>query len=76
MIAEKLVDILPFKSEFAKLASGAIITALAISVGMVYLSEAIGFHIGPALPSAFAAIGTAIFASRVKEGIVSIGLWR
>ena len=67
MLAEKVINILPIKSEFLKLLIGSILTALMISLGMVYVLELIHFPVSPALPSACAAIGAAIYASNFNR---------
>ena len=67
MLAEKFINILPIKSEFLKLLIGSTLTALMISLGMVYILEFIHFPVSPALPSAFGAIGAAIYASRFNR---------
>ncbi len=67
MLAEKVINIFPIKSNFLKLLIGSILTVLMISLGMVYISELLLFKIGSAIPSAFAALGAAIFAARFKN---------
>lgn len=67
MLAEKVINILPIKSEFLKLLIGSILTALMISLGMVFILDLIHFPVSSAIPSAFAAIGAAIYASRFKS---------
>ena len=63
----KIINSLPIKSEFLKLLIGSILTALMISLGMVFISDLIHFPIGSAIPSAIAAIGAAIYASRFNR---------
>lgn len=63
MLSEKIINILPIKSEFLKLLTGSTLTALMISLGMVFVIHLIHFSISSAIPSAFAAIAAAIYAS-------------
>jgi len=67
MIIEHLVERIPTKSAFTKLMVGSVITALAISLGMVWILQAFDFSISPAIPSAFAAVGAALFAARMRK---------
>ena len=67
MIVERIVQSIPIGSQFSKLIIGSVITALLISLGMVYILKLFNFSINPAIPSAFAAIGAAIFAARFKN---------
>ena len=39
MLADKVVKILPIKSEFLKVFAGSLITALMISLGMVFILD-------------------------------------
>lgn len=48
------------------LVAGSVVTALAISLGMVGILALIEFPVNPALPAAFGAIGAALFAARMK----------
>ena len=63
MLSEKVINILPIKSGFLKLLTGSTLTALMISLGMVFIIDLIYFSISSAISSAFAAIGAAIYAS-------------
>jgi hypothetical protein len=67
MFAEKVIKILPIKSKFLKLVIGSTLTALMISLGMVFILDLFHFSINSAIPSAFAAIGAAIYASRFNS---------
>lgn len=60
MLAKKVINILPMKSEFFKLLIDSILTAVMISLGMLFVLDPINFSISSAIPSAFAAIGAAI----------------
>lgn len=64
MIIEKVINILPIKSEFLKLLIGSTLTALMISFGMVFILDLINFSLSSAILAAFAEIGKAIYASR------------
>ncbi len=67
MIVEKVLGKLPIRSDFAKLMVGSILTALAISLGMVGILRLFGFSINPVIPAGFAAVGAAIYAARMRE---------
>jgi hypothetical protein len=67
MIIERLVEKLPVKSNFEKLIIGSILTALAISLGMVGILRLFDFSINPAIPSVLAAIGAATYAARMRK---------
>ena len=67
MLTERIINVLPIKSDFSKLIIGSILTALMISLGMVFILDLIHFSISSAIPSAFAAIGAAIYASRFNS---------
>ncbi len=67
MIVERLVRKLLVKSNFTKLMVGSILTALAISLGMVGILRLFDFSVNPAIPSAFAAIGAATYAARMRK---------
>ncbi len=64
MIVEKVLEKLPFRSPLLKVVVGSVVTALAISLGMVGILALCGFSIGPAVPSGFAAAGAAIYAAK------------
>jgi len=51
---------------FLGLITGSVLTALAISFGMIYILKFFDITINPAIPSAVAAVGAAIFAARYK----------
>jgi len=63
MIIDKLVGKLPIKSNFTRLIAGSILTALAISLGMVGILKLLGFSINPAVPAVFGVIGAATYAA-------------
>lgn len=67
MIVERIDQSIPVKSQFLKLVIGSVITALLISLGLVFILKLFNFSIAPAIPSAFAAIGAAIFAARFSS---------
>ncbi len=67
MIIERLVEKLPIRSNFTKLIVGSILTALAISLGMVGILKLFGFSVNPGIPAALAAIGAATYAARMKK---------
>ena len=46
---------------------GSVVTALAISLGMVGILALCGFSIGPAVPSGFAAAGAAIYVAKHRH---------
>lgn len=66
MIVERIVNALPVKSAFIKLLAGAALTAVVISLLMVYISGWFGYTLDPVIPSAFAATGAAIYAARQR----------
>jgi len=66
MIVERLLKPINIKSELGHLVVGAVATSLLISLGMVGILELIRFPVNPALPAAFGAIGSALFAARAK----------
>jgi len=67
MIIERLVEKLPIRSNFTKLIVGSILTALAISLGMVGILKLFGFSVNPGIPAALASIGAATYAARMKK---------
>ena len=67
MLTEQLVKLLPIQSPILKLIIGSVIVALTISLGMVAVLRLLGFEVNPALPSALAGIGAAVFAARMKD---------
>jgi len=67
MIIKRLVEKVPVRSNFGKLIIGSMLTALAISLGMVGILVLFDFSINPAIPSAFAAVGAALYAARARE---------
>lgn len=67
MIIEHLIQRIPTTSVFTKLIVGSVITALAISLGMVWILQAFDFSISPAIPASLAAIGAALFAARMRK---------
>jgi len=67
MIIEHLIERIPTKSAFTKLMVGSVITALSISLGMVWILQAFDFSISPALPASLGAIGAALFAARMRK---------
>ena len=62
MIIERLVEKIPVKSKFGKVILGSLLTALAISLGMVIILSMFGFSINPVIPSTVAVIGAAAYA--------------
>ena len=68
MLTHKLVVRLPVRSDPMRLIVGYVAVALAISLGMVWISALLGFRLGPALPASFAAVGAALFAARMRAG--------
>ena len=69
ILAERLIKLLPIRSPMLRLIAGAVVVALAISLGMVAVLSLLGFEVNPALPSALAVIGAGIFAARMKDKI-------
>ena len=67
MIIERLVEKMPVKSKPAKLILGSLLTALIISLGMVGILGLFDFSINPVIPSAFAAIGAATYAAKMRK---------
>ena len=67
MIIKRLVEKVPVRSNFGKLIIGSMLTALAISLGMVGILVLFDFSLNPAIPSAFAAVGAALYAARARE---------
>jgi len=67
MLAERLIKLLPIRSSMLRLITGSVMVALAISLGMVAVLRLLGSEVNPALPSALAVIGAAIFAARMKD---------
>jgi hypothetical protein len=67
MIIERLVEKIPVRSNLVKLIIGSMLTALAISLGMVGILALFDLSINPAIPSALAAIGAALYAARARE---------
>ena len=67
MIVEHLVEQIRGKSDFVKLMVGSAITALAISLGMTWISRAFDFTVGSVIPAALGAIGAAVFAARMRK---------
>jgi hypothetical protein len=63
MLSEKVINILPIKSEFLNLLTVSTLIALMISLRMVFIIDHIHFSMSSAIPSAFAAIAAAIYAS-------------
>jgi len=66
MIVEKILKTAHIKNELLYLMVGALVTSLLISLGMVGILALLDFPVNPALPSAFGAIGAALFAARAK----------
>lgn len=67
MIIEHLVEKIPTKSGFTKLMAGSVLTAVAISLGMVGLLHLFDFTVNPALPATLGAVGAAVFAARLRK---------
>ena len=67
MIIEHLVGKLPTKSGFTKLMAGSVLTALAISLGMVGILRLLDFTVNPALPATLGAVGAAVFVARMRK---------
>lgn len=67
MVLGNLIDRLPIKSHFMKMISGALITALIISLSIYGIPYFWGFKINAGIPAAFAAIGASLFAARYKK---------
>ena len=67
MLVERLLKHTPLKNEWICLLVGSVATALLISLGMIAVLSLIDFTINPAIPSAFGAIGGALFAARAKQ---------
>jgi len=68
MFAERLVRRLPARPGALRLIAGSVAAALARSSGMVWGAGAFGIRLDPALPSAFAGVAAALFASRQRGG--------
>ena len=64
MIVQAIVERLPIQSRYGLLIGGSIITAVAISLGMVGGMHLLGLGINPAIPAAMGAAGGAVFAAR------------
>lgn len=62
MIIERLVEKIPVKSKFSKLILGSLLTALAISLGMVGILSMFDFSIDPVIPATVAVIGAAAYS--------------
>ena len=67
MIIQHLIGRIPATCAFARLIIGSVVTALAISLGMVWILRVFDFEIGPAIPAAVGAIGAAVFAARMRN---------
>jgi len=67
MIVDKLVEILPIKSNFTKLITGSILTALVIALGMVGILKLLGFSINPAVPAVLGVAGVATYAAVTRK---------
>lgn len=67
MIIQAIVEKLPIESRHCLLIVGSIITALAISLGMVGGMHLLGLGINPAIPAAVGAVGGAVFAARQRR---------
>lgn len=64
MLIDKVINTFHIKTDYLRLFAGTIMTALIISLGMVYIADALNFPIGTALPSAFGAIGAALYSAK------------
>jgi hypothetical protein len=67
MIADRFLKLIPGEHLLTRLIVGSIFVALVISLGMVGIVSLFGFTLSPAIPSAFAAAGAAIFAARMAR---------
>lgn len=66
MFVERAIARIHVRSSWVELIIGSLITALAISLGMLAIADALGFELNPALPAAFGAVGAALFAARMR----------
>ena len=64
---KRLIEGIPTRSDFAKLMVGSVVTALAISLGMISILRAFDFSVGSAIPAPLGAIGAAVFAARLRK---------
>jgi hypothetical protein len=67
MIVERMIHILHLKSYWVRLILGAAIIAFIISLGLIIIPGLLGFKIDNGIIAAFTAIGTAIYAMRVRR---------
>lgn len=67
MIVEKLVEKLPLKSTFTRMIVGGLFTAFMISIGTLGILRLFNFSMNPAIVAAFAAMGAALYAAKVRK---------
>ena len=67
MIADRVMKLIPGRQGLTKLVIGASLVALMISLGMVGILSLFDFTLNPAIPSAFAGVGAAVFAARMSK---------
>ena len=66
MFAERLAKSLSIRSSLLRVVVGSVVVGLTISLGMVAILRLLGLGVNPALASAPAAIGAALFAARMR----------
>lgn len=69
MIVEPLIGTMRGISVRTRLLTGALPTALVISLSMVWIARLLNVDIGVALPSAFGAMGAALYVARTRNGM-------
>ena len=67
MIVQAIIERLSVQSRYCLLIVGSIITAVAISLGMVGGMHLLGLDINPAIPAAMGAAAGAVFAARQRR---------
>jgi hypothetical protein len=67
MMTNRFMNLIPGRRLLTRLILGSVFVALVISLGMVGIVGLFGFTLNPAIPSAFAATGAAIFAARMSR---------
>ena len=67
MIIDKLVEKLHIRSNFVKLITGSILTALAIALGMIGILKLFSFSINPVIPAVLGVVGGAVYAAVTRK---------
>jgi len=67
MIAKRLVQALPIRSDLGQLIVGSMFVALSISLGTVAIAGAVDITLPAAVPAGMAAAGAAVFAASLRK---------